>query len=282
MERKKSYLYRNFWGLILLAALLACSRFAVRAQAAQTISVSFRLIGSTKSTGKIALVDRGKAEKATGYLGAQYVTWIPTKKYALPVGSTVRDLFEKALADAGLDSVGAQKGYVTTIYAPEVCGGYALSEKANGKYSGWMYTVNGSHPNVGLDKYVLKNNDQVIWHYVNDYAAESPDWQGGLESARAYWNKWLTAADTAPKSTSGGTTGIKLNQSKATIYLGKTCQLKAKLTPAGAQGKVSWSSSNKKVAKVNKNGKVTALKKGKATITAKAGGKKAVCKIIVK
>lgn len=42
---------------------------------------------------------------------------------------------------------------------------------------------------------------------------------------------------------------------------------------------MTWSSSNKKVATVDKNGVVTAVKKGTVTITAKtSGGKKATCK----
>ena len=47
-----------------------------------------------------------------------------------------------------------------------------------------------------------------------------------------------------------------------------------KLTVSGAASGFTWSSSNQKVAKVNKNGKVTAIKKGKAQITAAAGGQK--------
>ena len=47
--------------------------------------------------------------------------------------------------------------------------------------------------------------------------------------------------------------------------------------------KLKWTSSNKKVATVNKNGKVTAKKKGTATITVKtANGKKYSCKVTVK
>ncbi|MGD9560082.1 MAG: Ig domain-containing protein, partial [Oscillospiraceae bacterium] len=47
---------------------------------------------------------------------------------------------------------------------------------------------------------------------------------------------------------------------------------------------LSWKSSNKKVATVDKNGRVTAKKKGKATITvtAKKGKKKATCVITVR
>ena len=73
-------------------------------------------------------------------------------------------------------------------------------------------------------------------------------------------------------------TKVKLNKTKATIYNGKTLQLKMK----GTKEKVTWSSSAKKIATVDKKGKVTAKKVGKATITATVGKKKYTCKITVK
>lgn len=63
----------------------------------------------------------------------------------------------------------------------------------------------------------------------------------------------------------------------------KKVKLKAKLKPANATEKVTFKSSNKKVAKVTKNGVVKAVKKGKCKITVKtASGKKAVVKVTVK
>lgn len=44
---------------------------------------------------------------------------------------------------------------------------------------------------------------------------------------------------------------------------------KLSLTPYGLRGKIKWSSSNKKIAKVNQKGVVTPVKAGKVTITAK-------------
>ena len=69
-----------------------------------------------------------------------------------------------------------------------------------------------------------------------------------------------------------------LNKSKATIYLDRTL----KLTLQNASGKITWSSSDPKVAKVNSKGKVTPKKKGTAVITAKYNGIKYKCKVTVK
>lgn len=76
---------------------------------------------------------------------------------------------------------------------------------------------------------------------------------------------------------------IKLNKTKVTLSKGKKVKLKATVAPSNATDKnVTFTSSNIKVATVNAKGVVTAKKAGKATITAKAGTKKATCKIVVK
>ena len=80
---------------------------------------------------------------------------------------------------------------------------------------------------------------------------------------------------------------ITLNKTKASIKKGKTLKLTVKkITPADAfNQKVKWSSSNKKIATVDKNGKVTAKKKGTCWIictAADGSGTTVKCKIIVK
>ena len=69
----------------------------------------------------------------------------------------------------------------------------------------------------------------------------------------------------------------KINKTNITIGVGSTYKLKIQ----NNKKKVKWSSSNSKVAKVNKNGTVTGLKKGTVTITAKVGSKKYKCKVKV-
>ena len=76
---------------------------------------------------------------------------------------------------------------------------------------------------------------------------------------------------------------VVVNKKRIVLKKDKNVKLKVKLKPANATEKVTFKSSNKKVAKVTKNGVVKAVKKGKCKITVKtASGKKAVVKVTVK
>ena len=65
-------------------------------------------------------------------------------------------------------------------------------------------------------------------------------------------------------------TSISLKKSSGNVYVKKTLQIKA--TVKNSKGKTTYTSSNKKVAKVNSNGKITGVKKGTATITVTNNG----------
>lgn len=43
-----------------------------------------------------------------------------------------------------------------------------LYEFDGGRYSGWLYKVNGWYPNYGCSRYVLKDGDVVEWQYTCD------------------------------------------------------------------------------------------------------------------
>ena len=74
---------------------------------------------------------------------------------------------------------------------------------------------------------------------------------------------------------------LSLDKTNLSLSIGETAQLTATVKPDNATDKnVSWTSSDESIAKVD-NGKVTAVKSGKATITAKCGGKIAECAVTV-
>ncbi|MBO4635222.1 MAG: Ig-like domain-containing protein [Bacteroidales bacterium] len=75
---------------------------------------------------------------------------------------------------------------------------------------------------------------------------------------------------------------VSLDLTSVTLEEGKTTTLVATINPSDADEKtVEWSTSNASIATVA-NGLITAVSEGEATITAKAGGKEATCKVLVK
>lgn len=77
-------------------------------------------------------------------------------------------------------------------------------------------------------------------------------------------------------------TSVTLNKTELTLTEGESETLTATVKPDDATDKtVTWSSSDASIATVDGNGKVTAVKAGSATITAKAGDKSATCTVTV-
>lgn len=68
-----------------------------------------------------------------------------------------------------------------------------------------------------------------------------------------------------------------INKKSVTLIKDQSAALKI----SGTKKSIKWSSSDKKIASVSSKGKVTAKKRGTATITAKVSGKKYTCKVTV-
>lgn len=102
----------------------------------------------------------------------------------------------------------------------------------------------------------------------------------------AKWEKEQSSSNN-PGPSGGDTTSVEVSSvylDYLTIYLtvGETKTVKATVNPSNATNKtVKWSSSDASIAKVN-GGKITGVKEGTATITAKAGNKTASVKVVVK
>lgn len=77
------------------------------------------------------------------------------------------------------------------------------------------------------------------------------------------------------------TTGVTVTPSTASVAVNGTTTLTAALTPAGATGDISWSTSNAAVATVTAGGVVTGLTAGTAVITATSGTFSASCTVTV-
>ncbi len=77
-------------------------------------------------------------------------------------------------------------------------------------------------------------------------------------------------------------TKITLNKKSVTLKNGKSFTLKPTVQPITCIQKVTYSTSDSSVATVSSKGVIKAKKKGKVTITVKAGKKKVKCKVKVK
>ena len=105
------------------------------------------------------------------------------------------------------------------------------------------------------------------------------DFSSPINANTILYAKWTDKSATPEPTKASGSAALSLNKSSDSIICGKTDTLKATLK--GATGKITWTTSDKKVATVDSNGKVTAKMAGTATITATAAGKKAACTVTV-
>ena len=151
-----------------------------------------------------------------------------------------------------------------------------------------IYMVKGKSVNVKATVTPSDTTDRTSWSTSNKKVATV---KNGKISAKQTGKATVTVKAGSKKATvkvnvvskAKKATKVTLNKKKATLKVKKTLSLKTTLKPSSSTDTLKWTSSNKKVAKVDKFGTVTAVKKGKATITVKtSSGKKATCKITVK
>ena len=108
-------------------------------------------------------------------------TWISETSLNLKEGSTVMDALAKVLNQNGFSWMNADKpnstagNYIQSITNAQ---GVLLAEFTNGKNSGWMYTLNGTHPLLGVSEQILSDKDIIVFHYTDNYHIEegSENW----------------------------------------------------------------------------------------------------------
>ena len=101
--------------------------------------------------------------------------WITRIEVSLKSDATMYDVFTSVLVPRGYSFIGAADGYVKTIIHPD---GTSLSEMTNGNTSGWMYTINGVHVSQALTQQKVRNGDEIVWHYTDDFTKESGSLDG--------------------------------------------------------------------------------------------------------
>lgn len=97
-------------------------------------------------------------------------------------------------------------------------------------------------------------------------------------AGKTYLVSELASSSTVDKTyTTTTCEGVAIDKNTMTLSVGQTDTFK----PIGITKEITWSSSNKQVATVNKNGKVTAKSAGVATITMKMDGNTYACTVRV-
>ena len=128
-------------------------------------------------------------------------------------------------------------------------------------YKGKTATVKATLAGVSSVKYTSSNNKVAT---VNSKTGAVKGLKAGTVTITATSGKLKATYKLIVKNPT-----FSLTKSSATIKKGKTTTIKSKAAPAG---KVTYTSSNKKVATVTSKGVVKGIKKGKATITVKCNG----------
>lgn len=161
------------------------------------ISAGFALFGTKQqATARVAAAMSASSEEVL----------INTTVSGLEAGTTVFGLFRKALADKGY-TYKAVGSYVKSVTDAQ---GNTLSERDGGPNSGWIYTVNGKMPSIYMNGYSLKQGDEVVVRFTNDYTQEN-DFDGDD-------NNGGSPADDSPNDgePAGGGTGAQTSTAAST------------------------------------------------------------------
>ena len=124
-------------------------------KAAGTIDVTLTVLGDSKhGDGKVHTLAKGGL-----------TTWVKATTYNIQSGATVWEVLKQSLEEHNMSWSNASGNYVAAVNG--------LAEFDNGKNSGWMYTLNGKYPLLGVSEQKLKDGDRIVFHYTDDYTLEN-------------------------------------------------------------------------------------------------------------
>lgn len=155
------------------------------------ITVSVTILGDTK---------HGNTKTPHGLARGGLTTWANESNVEADTSETVWDVLQRVAKKHNITFTASDNNSYHTVYISAVNG---LGEFDNGKNSGWMYTVNGSHPEVGVAAKYLKDGDNIVLHYTDDYDYE----EGGNKYGQKPSGGTTTGGGSTGGTTTGGTTG---------------------------------------------------------------------------
>lgn len=94
--------------------------------------------------------------------------WVSGHKVEVTTNMTVWDALQQL---PGVTWDNPTGNYIKSV----TYGGVIIGEFTNGKNSGWMYTLNGKYPMLGVSEQYLKKGDVIVFHYTDDYTLEAAD-----------------------------------------------------------------------------------------------------------
>ena len=94
--------------------------------------------------------------------------WVSGHMVEVTTNMTVWDALQQLLGVTWDNPTG---NYIKSV----TYGGVTIGEFTNGKNSGWMYTLNGKYPMLGVSEQYLKKGDVIVFHYTDDYTLEAAD-----------------------------------------------------------------------------------------------------------
>lgn len=118
-------------------------------------------------------------------------TWASNTKMEAETSETVWDVLSRLAASSGVTIGASYSAKYNSYYIESVNG---LGEFDNGPNSGWMYTVNGTHPEVGVSARYVKSGDKIVLHYTDDYNYEEGGIYYGQQKKDAAYVDGLIAA----------------------------------------------------------------------------------------
>lgn len=138
----------------------------------ETIQVSLAVLGDSA---------HGEDGDVHTHFGNNLEVWVAKNTYTIDKDATVWDLVKSVLNKNAITYSNPTGGYLVSLTKD----GVTLGEFTNGTRSGWMYTLNGKHPNQGIGQQTLADGDAVVLHYTDDYTKEHGQIQVNVTIANA-------------------------------------------------------------------------------------------------